>query len=149
MIIISWVQRESSPGRRCLAHAVERLNKGRSALGLTQVRGREGYDNDITFYKFFHASSSSGLSQSLDREDSLIVAISSFSRTTFAFRKWTKSRTSGRRESGTSSISFISNSFVFMALIPRHLNSWIFSFKPSSSTRQSQGNEGHHLLLHF
>jgi hypothetical protein len=66
------------------------------------------------FHRSCHASSSSGLSQSLDREDSLMKAVSNFSRAILALRKRTKSSASVKKGSGTSSIPPSSNSFILM-----------------------------------
>jgi len=67
--------------------------------------------------KQFREKCTNGFSQSFLREDSLAIAIFICSLITFVFKNLTKSNTSSRKGSGTCSISFISNSFLFMPLL--------------------------------
>lgn len=78
-------------------------------------------------YRWFSISNSYPGPTRPAKEDSLITAVSSFSRSLFPFRKWTKSSTSERRDSGASCISFISSSFVLMAVYPFFQRSLISS----------------------
>ena len=103
-------------------------DKGWTALGLGKVGEGEWNYNDITLYKLCHAASSSGKSQSFLSDDSLVMAVSSFSLMIFDFRKWTKSRTSSRYVSGTCSISCISISFLLMVYLSNVLILSVFSF---------------------
>jgi hypothetical protein len=90
-------------------------DKGRTALGFGEVREGKWNNNDIPLYKLCQAASSSGKSQSFLSDDSLAIAVSRFSLMILDFKKWTKSKTSSRHDSGTCSISWISISFLLMA----------------------------------
>ena len=75
-------------------------NKGWTALGFGKIGEGEWNNNNIPLYKLCQAASSSGKSQSFLSDDSLAMAVSSFSLMILDFRKWTKSKTSSRHDSG-------------------------------------------------
>ena len=85
-------------------------DQGGAAFGLGQIGEGKWYNNDIALYKPCQASSSWGMSQSFLKDDSLAMAASSFSRSIFDLRKWTKSSTSSRYGFGHAVLPY--NSFI-------------------------------------
>ncbi|BAE82416.1 hypothetical protein DSY0627 [Desulfitobacterium hafniense Y51] len=85
---------------------------------MRQIRKRKRNNNNIPFYKSFHASSSSGSSQSFANTFSLIWADKNFSCAALAFKKRAYLSISTRMGSGICSSSFSKTSRFSIILTP-------------------------------
>ena len=89
-------------------------NQGWSSLGMSEIGKRERDYDDVSLYKSRQASSSSSMSQSFLREDSLAMELSIFFLAFLVFRRRTNCKTSSRDASETSSISLKISSFLLI-----------------------------------